>query len=148
TGMLARMESEAELAGVLAHEVAHVVRQHHLKAIQKQAQTGLLSDLGQLALQASNARRGGGSPQEAAAAERFGNVVTDLYARGLDRGDEYEADAKGVVLAARAGYDPYGLASVLQGLAVTKQDDAALVSFLKVHPNLGDRLTRLNPVYS
>ena len=45
SGMLTRMNSEAELAGVLAHEVAHVVQQHHLKAIQQQAQTGLLSDL-------------------------------------------------------------------------------------------------------
>ena len=45
SGMLTRMNSEAELAGVLAHEVAHVVQKHHLQAIQQQAQTGLLTTL-------------------------------------------------------------------------------------------------------
>ena len=38
------MKSEAELAGVLAHEIAHVLRKHHLKAIQKGAQTALAGD--------------------------------------------------------------------------------------------------------
>ncbi|HLA31956.1 MAG TPA: M48 family metalloprotease [Pseudomonas sp.] len=145
SGMLARMNSEAELAGVLAHEAAHVVQQHHLKAIQKQAQTGLLSDLATLAVQASAANEGGSN--KAAIADKFTRSVGDLYSRGLDRGDEYEADAMGAVLATRAGYDPYGLAGVLQTLASTRQDDAALTSFLKVHPNIGDRLQRLEPIY-
>jgi beta-barrel assembly-enhancing protease len=144
-GMLLRMSSEAELAGVLAHEVAHVVQRHHLKAIQQQAQTGLLTDLATFAVQAGAARDGGSS--NTAMAEKFSNSVSDLYARGLDRGDEYEADAMGVVIATRAGYDPYGLAGVLQTLATTRQDDAALTSFLKTHPNIGDRLQRLEPVY-
>lgn len=144
-GMLLRMNSEAELAGVLAHEVAHVVQRHHLKAIQQQAQTGLLSDLATLAVQAGAAKSGGSD--SAAMADKFTRSVGDLYARGLDRGDEYEADAMGAVIATRAGYDPYGLAGVLQTLASTRQDDATLVSFLKTHPNIGDRLQRLEPVY-
>lgn len=144
-GMLARMNNEAELAGVLAHEAAHVVQQHHLKAIQKQAQTGLLSDLTVLAVQAGAARSGGSN--NSAIADKFTRSVGDLYSRGLDRGDEYEADAMGAVIATRAGYDPYGLAGVLQTLASTRQDDAALTSFLKVHPNIGDRLKRLEPIY-
>jgi predicted Zn-dependent protease len=145
SGMLARMNSEAELAGVLAHEAAHVVQQHHLKAIQKQAQTGLLSDLTVLAVQASAAKSGGSN--NSAIADKFTRSVGDLYSRGLDRGDEYEADAMGAVIATRAGYDPYGLAGVLQTLATTRQDDAALTGFLKVHPNISDRLQRLEPIY-
>jgi predicted Zn-dependent protease len=145
SGMLTRMNSEAELAGVLAHEVAHVVQQHHLKAIQQQAQTGLLTDLATLAVQAGAADKGGSQAGELT--DRFTRSVSDLYSRGLDRGDEYEADAMGAVIATRAGYDPYGLAGVLQTLGTTRQNDAALTSFLKVHPGIDDRLQRLQPVY-
>ena len=145
SGMLTRMNSEAELAGVLAHEVAHVVQQHHLQAIQQQAQTGLLTDLVTLAVQAGVAAKG--DSQAGELTDRFTRSVSDLYSRGLDRGDEYEADAMGAVIATRAGYDPYGLAGVLQTLGSTRQNDAALSSFLKVHPGIDDRLQRLEPVY-
>ena len=43
-GLLERMRSEAELAGVLGHEISHVLRKHHLKAIQKGAQSALAGD--------------------------------------------------------------------------------------------------------
>lgn len=146
SGMLAQMNSEAELAGVLAHEVAHVVQKHHLAAIKQKAGAGLLSNLSRFALQASQASSSAPAP-DMASTQQFDQLVTNLYTRGLDRGDEYEADQMGAVIAARAGYDPYGLANVLQGLGTMKQDDATLVTFLKVHPNIGDRLTRLEPTY-
>ena len=147
SGMLAQMDSEAELAGVLAHEVAHVVQKHHLAAIKQRAGAGLLTDLSRLALQASQASSSAPAPSTSVSTQQFDQLVTNLYTRGLDRGDEYEADQMGAVIAARAGYDPYGLATVLQGIGTMKQDDATLVTFLKVHPNIGDRLTRLQPTY-
>lgn len=147
SGMLAQMNSEAELAGVLAHEVAHVVQKHHLEAIKQRAGAGVLTNLSRFALQASQASSGNYSGADPAATKQFDQLVTNLYTRGLDRGDEYEADRMGAVIAARAGYDPYGLATVLQGIGTMKQDDATLLTFLKVHPNIGDRLTRLQPTY-
>ncbi len=147
SGMLARMDSEAELAGVLAHEVAHVVRQHHLQAIKQSAGAGLLSDMSRLALQVHQANSGAPSSSDPLSNQKFDSLVSNLYTRGLDRSDEYEADTMGAVIAARAGYDAYGLATVLQGMATMKQDDATLVTFLKVHPNIGDRLTHMEPTY-
>lgn len=147
SGMLGQMNSEAELAGVLAHEVAHVVQKHHLDAIKQKAGAGLLSNLSQFALQASQASSSATAPGATVSTQQFDQLVTNLYTRGLDRGDEYEADEMGAVIAARAGYDPYGLANVLQGLGTMKQDDATLVTFLKVHPNIGDRLKQLEPTY-
>lgn len=147
SGMLGQMSSEAELAGVLAHEVAHVVQKHHLDAIKQKAGAGLLSNLSQFALQASQASSSATAPGATVSTQQFDQLVTNLYTRGLDRGDEYEADEMGAVIAARAGYDPYGLANVLQGLGTMKQDDATLVTFLKVHPNIGDRLKQLEPTY-
>lgn len=148
SGLLTRLDNEAELAGVLAHEVSHVVQKHHLKALQSQAGTGALSDLALFAAQASQAKSTGAANSQALdLGKQLTQNIADLYSKGLSRGDEYQADALGAVLTARAGYDPYGLASALQSLATGRKDNTGLATFLKVHPNFDDRLTRLEPVY-
>jgi len=133
-GLLARLRSESELAGVLAHEMAHVVKKHQLNDIRKNAQKGLALDLAQL-------RGGGGLAGEAARA--FARAGLDVYIRGLSREDELEADAVGVVIATRAGYEPYGLVSVLQTLQTVPQTNPDMALFLKTHPSPADRLTAL-----
>jgi predicted Zn-dependent protease len=68
------------------------------------------------------------------------NAGTEIYTRGLDKEDEYAADRTGAVIAARAGYDPYGLPSVLQTISsINPQDDAVALMF-KTHPDTGKRL--------
>jgi predicted Zn-dependent protease len=134
-GLLLNMKSEAELAGVLAHEIAHVLKKHHLKAIQKNAQVGLLADALSIATQNS---------KNTEALNRIAGVGTELYARGLDKEDEFDADRIGVVLAARAGYDPYGLPLVLQTLANLNPQDSALALMFKTHPAPTARLEALD----
>ena len=129
-GLLERMRNEAELAGVLGHEIAHVLRKHHLKAIQKGAQTALAGDAMSMALR----DRGG------AARDRLIGLGTEMYSRGLDKSDELEADRLGIVIAARAGYDAYGLPSVLQTLQAMSAQDSALALMFKTHPAPGERL--------
>ena len=139
-GLLERMRSEAELGGVLGHEIAHVLRKHHLKAIQKGAQTALAGD----ALSAALRDRAGASRDKLIA---FG---AEMYSRGLDKSDELEADRLGVVIAARAGYDSYGLPAVLQTLQAMNPQDSGLALMFKTHPAPGERLDalgeRLQPV--
>jgi predicted Zn-dependent protease len=134
-GLLAQMNSEAELAGVLAHEIAHVVRRHHVLAIKKGAQAELLTDLANDAI-----RQKGGDPK----LTKLVSAGTEVYARGLDKNDEYEADRMGVVIAARGGYDPYGLPAVLQTLQSLNPSDSSLALMFKTHPALGDRLDLLD----
>jgi predicted Zn-dependent protease len=67
----------------------------------------------------------------------------EMYGRGLDKGDEFEADRLGVVLAARAGYDAYGLPSVLQTLQAMNAEDSGLALMFKTHPAPGERLDAL-----
>jgi predicted Zn-dependent protease len=134
-GLLAQMNSEAELAGVLAHEISHVLRKHHLQAIKKGARTELMADLANDAI-----KNNGADP-------RFSKLVsagTEVYARGLDKNDEYEADRMGVVIAARGGYDPYGLPAVLQTLQSINPSDSSVALMFKTHPALGDRLSLLD----
>lgn len=138
-GLLARMNNEAELAGVLAHEISHVLRKHHLQALKKGARRELMADLAGEVIKSK-----GGD-------ERLGKLVsagTELYARGLDKEDEFESDRMGVVLAARAGYDPYGLPAVLQTLQSINPADSNLALMFKTHPGFDTRLELLGPLMS
>ena len=134
-GLLAHMNNEAELAGVLAHEISHVLRKHHLQAIKKGAQTELLSDLANDALKSN-----GTDPR----LTKLVSAGTEVYARGLDKNDEFEADRMGVVIAARGGYDPYGLPAVLQTLQSLNASDSSVALMFKTHPALADRLGLLD----
>jgi len=136
-GLLMRMQSEAELAGVLAHETVHVLRKHHLAAVQKGARMDLAS------LVAGEAVR---DDQRRAQMEKITGGFKELYSRGLDKEDEHEADRMGVVIAARAGYDPYGLPAVLQMLGAMNPKDGALAFMFKTHPAPALRIERLAPV--
>ncbi len=133
-GLLDRMRNEAELAGVLGHEIVHVLKKHHLKAIQKGAQTALAGDA------MSTALRDRAGP----ARDKLIAFGTEMYTRGLDKSDELEADRLGVVIAARAGYDAYGLPSVLQALQAMNAQDSALALMFKTHPAPGERLETLS----
>jgi predicted Zn-dependent protease len=145
-GLVKRLASESELAGVLAHEIAHVVKKHQLTAIQSAAKGGLLKSIGTDVAGERIARSGGGYVSQQAKT-MAANVVADLlkdgfFLRPLDRSMEYEADQMAVVIAARSGYDPYGLAAVMQMLAQTKgENDGA--SVFSTHPPPGDRIAEL-----
>ena len=133
-GLLARMRNEAELAGVLAHEIAHVLQKHHLKAIQKAAQLELANTaVVTLTRQDSGALR----------REKLLSAGSEIFQRGLDKSDELEADRLGAVIAARGGYDAYGLPAVLQTLQAMNPEDSGLALMFKTHPAPAERLDAL-----
>ncbi len=142
TGMLQHVHNEAELAGVLAHEIAHVVERHHLNALIKKSRSGLLGDLLVLANDANkdSEDRNSSSTQITG---HYDKMVMDIYERGLDRDDEHSADKLGAVITARAGYDHYGFASVLQTVGGSQVKSDSMTSFLKRHPDTDDRLDLL-----
>ncbi|MGE0332049.1 MAG: M48 family metalloprotease [Ramlibacter sp.] len=133
-GLLERVGSEAELAGILAHEIIHVTGRHHLKALQAKARAGLLTQA--LTTQLNNKLGGAVSAQLLA-------LGRNLYASGLDQGDEFDADRNGVALAARAGFDPYGLVTALQQLRTATPDDPLFALSLSTHPPAQQRLDQL-----
>ncbi len=135
-GMMKQLRNEAELAGVLGHEVAHVTQKHHLKALRKSALVNLLS---------AGAAAATAESRHAELVQKLAGPTKELYARGLDKADEFEADRMGVVLTARAGYDPYGLPAVLTTLASADPKDNFLTLLTKTHPLPQVRLDRLAP---
>jgi beta-barrel assembly-enhancing protease len=136
-GLLLKMHSEAELAGTLAHETVHVVRRHYLNAVRKNARVNLVLSVAKSQVAEERAKE----------MQKISNGFKELYARGLDKGDEFEADRMGVVIAARAGYDPYGLPAVLQTLAGMDQKDASLAFLFKTHPRPAKRLSLLERLF-
>lgn len=135
-GLLQKLNNESELAGVLAHEMVHVLHKHHLTALQKEARLGIASDMLGEALKDKN------SP----VLEKAIKAGTEVYTRGLDKNDEFEADRMGIVIATRAGYDPFGLPAVLQMLEAGNAQDSSLALMFKTHPAPRDRLELLDKV--
>ncbi len=133
-GLYSLLENEAQLAGVLAHEVAHVIRKHHLKALQKSMRQELFTNLTLEAVEDKKDRKD---------LRKLINAGVKIYATGLDREDEFDADLRGVVLAARAGYDPYALLDVLTTIDSINPDSTELAVWMNTHPPTSERLQKL-----
>lgn len=131
-GLYRRLHSESELAGVLAHEIAHVVRKHHLKVL---GQGQLLERVGDLL-----STQVGDNEQ----VRQLIGSGAEIFSRTLDKDAEYEADNLAMLLAARAGYDPFGLPSVLQDLEQFADDDHRIDLLFKTHPHPSARLAHLD----
>lgn len=129
-GLYDILDSEAQLAGVLAHEIGHVVKRHHVTVMQKSAALSAGSQIAQ-------------RDNRSAMINNMIGTGAEVFARGLDKSAEYEADAVGVVLAARAGYNPFGLVDVLHKLAARGAGDSSMALLFKTHPLPGDRLAQL-----
>ena len=134
-GLIDRCADEAELAGILAHEITHVTARHHLHAMRKTAQSGVFTQL--VASQIKTNAVGN------LVASQFLALGRNLYARGLDQTDEFHSDRNGVALAARAGFDPYGLVAVLQQLRTATPDNPMFTLALATHPPAQARLDQL-----
>lgn len=130
-GMLDMVSNEAELGCVIGHEVGHIVRKHHLTVLQSTLRT---QGLANLALAASNQ-----SSQNAELKRYLLDQGKEIFSKGLDRSAESEADSDGVLLAAKAGYDPAACLTFMQRLASLKGESNALEALYKTHPPAADR---------
>jgi len=130
-GTITAASNEAELAGVMAHEMAHVYMQHSAQQASKTEKTALLAGLASAILGATT---GGLVGQLAQAGIQFG-------AQGLilrySRDDESQADAVGAVILYKAGYNPQALADFFR--TMESQGDAVPPQILSDHPNPGNR---------
>ncbi len=131
-GLYQKLQNEAQLASVLGHEIAHVVKKHQLKVLQKQQLLNVGSDWLKDKVSKKNAL-----------ADKAIVTGAEISARGLDKEAEFEADRMGLVLAARAGYDAFSLADVLQTLGQTNQSDGSVALLFKTHPHPDERLAKL-----
>jgi predicted Zn-dependent protease len=143
-GALANMKNEAELAGALAHEIAHVDNRHLEKEIRAKKMTGIAASEG---FEQMGNRVPYGHYLEGLGAQ----VVTQALTQGYSRDKEDEADRKGTELAAATGYDANGLKNLLETLKTFSdkspdQSKRSLGLWGSTHPPLSDRIATLTPI--
>ncbi|HYB94147.1 MAG TPA: M48 family metalloprotease [Vicinamibacterales bacterium] len=129
-GALALIKNEAELAGVLGHEIVHITEKHTVRAIQKSkaVQMGAAETL-------SNSS----SLMERAVTATYDNIVE----RGFGRAEENESDEQGVALANQIGYAPSGLVGFLTTLRDRNKDSKEKRGLFASHPEMQDRMARI-----
>jgi beta-barrel assembly-enhancing protease len=126
-GTINAADSEAELAGVMSHEMSHVYMQHSAKQAPKQEWANILGALGGLL--------GGAAGDLAQMGIQFGaGTLLMKYSRG----DEAQADAVGAIIMYKAGYDPRAMAEFFQ--KIEKLSGNGGPQFLSDHPNPGNRV--------
>jgi predicted Zn-dependent protease len=134
TGTILKARNVSELAGVIAHEVGHVVRHHVTQNYERQQTTGALYRLGVL----TAALLGGGFA--AGIANLGGGLAAATYVNSFSREAENEADAFAVEILPRAGYDPQGLVDFFQTLINDGEGGGGVPSFLSSHPATAERI--------
>lgn len=130
-GTVQAAADEAQLAGVMAHEISHVVLQHSVCNLAKEQKVGLIAGIGQLA---AGVLLGGAAGQ--LAQEGIG-LTAGLGFLKMSRGAEKEADLMGVGILYDAGYDPQGMSQFFETIRAKYGSGSS--QFLSDHPNPGNR---------
>jgi beta-barrel assembly-enhancing protease len=128
-GLVERASDGDEVAGVLAHELEHVVRRHGIENVARQlglmiAARALLGDVG-------------------AVEQAIAGNAAQLASMSFSRDQEREADRLGLELAVRARFDPAGLERLMQTLAGEEGAAGAVMSFVSTHPASQERAEAL-----
>lgn len=137
TGLLSRLSNEAEVAGVLGHEMGHITAAHVDERVSQQ----MLAELGLGVL---------GQTNESQIVNMGAQLLTQGTLLNFSRDQESEADEQGLKYMSKAGYDPRGMLGVLNVLIEADQGGGA-PEFLSTHPDpkrrLSDAQKRINEEY-
>ncbi|MCC6367541.1 MAG: M48 family metalloprotease [Bryobacterales bacterium] len=140
TGLIEKAESESELAGVLAHEMAHVAARHGARLMRKATIAGLVYQSAQIAAIIFTGGAVGIGTYYALQYGFFGlGLALNLTLLGVNREFEAEADQLGVQYCWRAGYDPRGFITFFDKMASEKGYVRA-ASFFRTHPPFFERI--------
>ena len=134
TGLIEASRNEDELAGVLAHEVAHVTQRHIARAVHASSRQSMLTTAIMLGAMILGAAGGSGDAVQAGMAVATGTSAQQQI--NFTRSNEYEADRIGIRALSEAGFDPYGMASFFEVMSrqETSAPDLRLPEFLRTHP--------------
>ena len=140
TGLIEATRSEDELAGVLAHEVAHVTQRHIARAVHANSRQSILSTAIMLGAMIAGAA-GGVSGDVVSGAIAVAQGVAAQQQINFTRGNEYEADRIGITALAKSGYDPQGMGSFFEVISRGGGNpEYRAPEFLRTHPVTSARI--------
>jgi beta-barrel assembly-enhancing protease len=142
SGLILATSNENELAGVMAHETAHVTQRHIVRGLLEQSHAGLMTTAAMLAAILLGATAGRGSPDAMEGAILATQSAAIQHQINYTRSQEFEADRIGIGTMASAGYDPLGMATFFQTLDRNSPDPSRVkaVEFLIDHPLSAERV--------
>lgn len=140
TGLVMQLEHEAELAGVLAHEMAHVTQRHIASRMERSRAVSIASMVGALA---GALLGGGGSGSGALLA---GSMAAGQAAMlNYSRMDESEADEIGLQYLIRAGFNPLGMQGSFEKIRRKQWSSGMdIPEYLSTHPDVGNRINEIH----
>jgi predicted Zn-dependent protease len=132
-GLLAHLDNEAEMAGVLGHEIGHVTARHAARAYTRQASVGIGAAVTSIFF-----------PEAAPYASAAQTGLGVLFLK-YDRHQEVQSDSLGVRYASKAGWQPSGMSGVLEtlGRIGAATDRRGIPNWLSTHPQPADRVARV-----
>ncbi len=141
TGLIEATRNEHELAGVLAHEVAHVTQRHIARALHANQRQSIVSTALMLGAVLAGAAGAGGDAVQGLMGVAQGTAVQQRI--NFTRANEYEADRIGIEALAEAGFDPHGMASFFEVLSRQSPVslEARVPEFLRTHPVTTTRIS-------
>ncbi|HEX7116870.1 MAG TPA: M48 family metalloprotease [Steroidobacter sp.] len=132
TGLLLETANESELAGVLAHEIAHVTQRHIARSITNQSRSSLVSTAAMLAAILIGAAGGGDAAMAGVAAAQTLAIQQQI---SFTRANETEADRVGLGVLAAAGFDPQGMPSFFETMSRRAgSSEINIPEMLRTHP--------------
>jgi len=134
-GLLGFAKNEAELAGVLGHEITHVTEKHAVHFVEHSNQASVAAD--------AAGREGYTAEVIAEMSKKVGHFLLDNQ---YDQGQEDQADVEGVQLANKLGYDPHGLQEALKRLDARNSGRTDKNGWFSSHPATKDRITNIDKV--
>lgn len=135
--LLRNSENEAELASVLGHETGHIVLGHVMNRIRQAQNLNILFAIGSLFVRS----------QGAANLFNVAELGANYGFLNFSRQQEYQADHEGVILANRAGYNPWGMIWFFQKLE-SLYGNSGFEQYVQDHPATKDRIARIESFFS
>ncbi|WP_369683414.1 M48 family metalloprotease [Nitrosomonas communis] len=138
SGLIIAAQSESELAGVMAHEIAHVTQKHLARMISGQQHIGLITSIAALALAILASRSNPQAGQAVLATAQAGVIQSQL---NFTRKHEKEADRIGFNILYKAGFDPHGMPAFFERLQnAGRYYENGAPSYLRTHPLTYERI--------
>jgi len=133
-GILRELDDEAELAGVMGHEIGHVVYRHGAKQFEKAFGYSAIVMIGEII-----------TKRDLSQLRQYTDFFVSLMFLGYSRSNEFESDNAGARYALASGYDPRGMVEFFEKLkTMEKKPPSKFETLFRSHPPTGDRIKRIN----